>query len=592
MGQWKNKGNEEFLQERRQIILAEDEGRIAESTPERRFDVVHEYDINIDGEILQRGITRSLLDQWSTKSSEEYKSEKREIIIAEDDGRIVESQPVYRSDVCRENDVNMLEEQVQRGITRMLKDQLKNISEDHGRIERKQIVLAEDEGTIAENQPMQRNDIIHEYDLNENGEQVRRGATRNLLGQWISKGSESYKSERSEIIIAEDEGTIAENEPMIRDDVIRGGDNSMYGEQVQRGITKVLTGKWNNKDSEQIQITRREINVAEDEGRIVESEPLIRSDVARETDNNIMKELPARGQAKLIKGQLAASRVEFRKENKPIEIYENPNEASIAENQPIIRTDVIREQDDTEEIFLKRGFTKDLTGFFSTPKEEAKTSRPGQIRMEVEFNPDEVAVHENTPIERPDVVKSTDPLDEVMGKRGLIRDLYRQYTTKTYENPSKKPKDQVVIDLAEGPAVIENEPTRREDVARCDYSSAEDTTMMSGMAKNLLQRWASQDLETIAPKSADLIDGKPAWVIEMEQAPGSGVFENQPIVRTDVIREEDYEPEIIPIKQTRNTRKLWSQREQDEQYSNLVYREHTPEVRIGVHIIIMGRVCF
>jgi len=48
------------------------------------------------------------------------------------------------------------------------------------------------------------------------------------------------------------------------------------------------------------------------------------------------------------------------------------------------------------------------------------------------------------------------------------------------------------------------------------------------------------------------------------QAPGSGVFENEPEVRRDVIRETDYAPEMIPIKQTRNTRKMWTRREQEE----------------------------
>lgn len=45
------------------------------------------------------------------------------------------------------------------------------------------------------------------------------------------------------------------------------------------------------------------------------------------------------------------------------------------------------------------------------------------------------------------------------------------------------------------------------------------------------------------------------------KASESGVFENDPVSRQDVVREADSQPEIISAKTTRNVRKLWFQKE-------------------------------
>jgi hypothetical protein len=83
----------------------------------------------------------------------------------------------------------------------------------------------------------------------------------------------------------------------------------------------------------------------------------------------------------------------------------------------------------------------------------------------------------------------------------------------------------------------------------------------SGITRNLLERWSSQTIDTTQTEPPT----KPAWAVEMELTPaGSGVFENEPVTRTDVIREEDYEPEMIPIRETRQTRAMWSQLEREE----------------------------
>ena len=49
--------------------------------------------------------------------------------------------------------------------------------------------------------------------------------------------------------------------------------------------------------------------------------------------------------------------------------------------------------------------------------------------------------------------------------------------------------------------------------------------------------------------------------MELDLARDAGVYENQPEVRNDVIRADEYEPEVIPVARTRSTRAMWSRRE-------------------------------
>ena len=135
-------------------------------------------------------------------------------------------------------------------------------------------------------------------------------------------------------------------------------------------------------------------------------------------------------------------------------------------------------------------------------------------------------MHENDPVQLEGITKWTDPQDEVMGQRGLIQNMTGRLT-RPQESATKR-KDQIVLDLAEGPSVLENHPAAvSADVTRCDAYTPD--TLEAGVTKNLVQRWKSQDLDT---SKGAVRRGNPAdWIAEMEQAPGSGVFENEPEVR-------------------------------------------------------------
>jgi len=55
----------------------------------------------------------------------------------------------------------------------------------------------------------------------------------------------------------------------------------------------------------------------------------------------------------------------------------------------------------------------------------------------------------------------------------------------------------------------------------------------------------------------------------LELAADGGVFENEPAVRTDVVRSDEFEPDVIPAAQMRSTRAMWARKElEQDQPSN------------------------
>src|SRR6218665_1803841 len=362
LGQWKTKGSQEFQATRKEIILAEDEGTVSENNPEQRSDIVREGDFNGDGEKIQKGYTKSLLGQWKNKGNEEFKGPKKEIVLAEDEGKISENQPLQRNDVVREYDSSLEDEKIQKGYTKALLGQWKNKGNEEFKAPRREIILAGDEGKIAENEPVQRNDVFREFDANTEEEKIQKGYTKNLLGQWKNKGNEEFKAPKREIVLAEDDGRIAENEPVQRSDVFREYDANIEGEKIQKGYTKNLLGQWKNKGNEEFKAQRKEIILAEDQGVVAENEPVQRSDVTREYEADLEGDKIQKGYTKNLLGQWKnKGNAEFQAPKKDIAWTEE--EGKISENQPLQRDDVVREFDmNMEGEQVQRGATKSLLG--------------------------------------------------------------------------------------------------------------------------------------------------------------------------------------------------------------------------------------
>jgi len=50
----------------------------------------------------------------------------------------------------------------------------------------------------------------------------------------------------------------------------------------------------------------------------------------------------------------------------------------------------------------------------------------------------------------------------------------------------------------------------------------------------------------------------------LDLAADGGVFENEPAVRTDVVRSDEFEPDVIPVAQMRSTRVMWARKERQQ----------------------------
>jgi len=103
-----------------------------------------------------------------------------------------------------------------------------------------------------------------------------------------------------------------------------------------------------------------------------------------------------------------------------------------------------------------------------------------------------------------------------MGQRGLIRNIAEKFTgrqdnsidgsgdrSRVGASPRRGPvPDMVVIDRADGPAVLENEPTQlRSDVIRSDASGYVDQPNVEpGMTRSLVASWKNKEIENNSPQ--------------------------------------------------------------------------------------------
>ena len=535
--QWKNKPNEEVKVEKKRIVIQEDEGTVAESTPTVREDVVRCDDAELVDEKVQKGFTKTLREQWMTKGSEKFEKEKRPIVVAEGEGTVSENEPVRRSDIVHYDDLEPGEE-IQSGITKNLRAQWITKGSEEFRIEKKSIVITEDEGTVAENEPVRRSDLVHSDDL-VNSDQVQTGITKNLRAQWMNKGSEKSRIEKPSIIVAEGEGTVSENDPVRRSDVVHY-DDAETTEQVQKGITKNLRAQWMTKGSEEFQVKRSPVVVAEDKGTISENEPVRRSDVVHYDDLEASDQVQ-KGLARNLKVQwMTKGSEQYQKEKKPIVVAEG--EGTVAENQPITRSDVVHcdNVDDTDQV--QRGITKNLRDQWLTKgSEEFRIDKAPIVVAEGEGT-----VAENEPVRRSDVVHSDDLEANEQVQRGITKNLRAQWMTKGSEEYHKE-KLPIVVAEDEG-KVVENEPIRRSGVVHSDDVCEEGEFVQRGTTKSLLNRWSNPVASQPTAKR------QPIVVAEDE----GRILESEPTRRTDVVHADDFEAETDVV-QKGTTRSLLSQ---------------------------------
>jgi len=370
---------------------------------------------------------------------------------------------------------------------------------------------------------------------------------------------------------------------MRRSDVVREQDETSVDELPTRGQTRQIRTQWMTRNSDTVvgranppQLVPLFDDDAGSQPSVVENQPSRRTDVIREEDDTEDDVLLKRGFARDLAGFWSAPRdqnITMLRETVDMAALRGSGDTGVVENQPQRLEGVVRADDpvDDESMSIERGLTRSLATQWSTRQDTPTTKQP--FRMELDVDPNETAVFENEPQRLKGVIRSSEPVRETMGQRGQIRNITMKYTASPAESP-RQPPAMVAIDLADGPSILENEPAAVDpSVVRSVWTEVDDGVPQPGMTRSILERWTSQQDVFDADRSSST---KPAWLAEWETTPeGSGVFESMPVMRDDVTREEDFEPEVIPVRQTRRTRAMWNRLERDDgdQYVSAIIPE-------------------
>jgi len=246
--------------------------------------------------------------------------------------------------------------------------------------------------------------------------------------------------------------------------------------QVQAGITKTLLNQWQTKSSETFQVERQPVVLAEAEGCVVENEPSApRPDVVRGTDDaELDAELPSRGKAQQLRQQwfslTESSNVPRSKDATAsvlAEVAAAADRPSVLENEPSERRpDVVSSADGGDEVIaMKKGYARNLAGFWSAPRGTDTADGPPRRPIELpRADVDDSAVKENEPQRLEGVVRADDMTeDELAIEKGRARTMASMWQNRQEEFRPRQPFKLDVEVKESNAGVYENAPTTLDD---------------------------------------------------------------------------------------------------------------------------------
>ena len=367
---------------------------------------------------------------------------------------------------------------------------------------------------LLENQPVELEGVVREKDAS-GGAKPGQGTARNLL-EICKTWTDTVSIERKPIQLAEDPSapTVFESEPTVREGVIRNTDK-IEDATLESGGAKGLVGYWKTV-TDDVNIDRRPINVREGKEIVLESQPIVREGVVRESDagEDLTGKMLAEQKAKLSReAYLEAQRLAAEHKSKAV-VLDLAQDGGVLENEPSVRTDVVKSDVTLEDFVPGEKHTKKLLNRYV-----------------------EIAA-----------------ADFAGGSRGLVE-----------------------IDRSGG-VICENEPAQLADGIIKGGITGREVNFEEGKTRSMVDQWRNKGDKEFKRH----LEGKPQWILEIEQAQEAGVYENQPTVRDGVLREQDvYQPVgyTIPTEITRGMKDMWLNRESYEEERMRQMREQKPEVR-------------
>ena len=391
---------------------------------------------------------------------------------------------------------------------------------------------------VLENQPVVRDDVFREADAMDDI-QFQSGLAGSMKGKFenghnrktvsakkidLNEEIEKAKKRDQEFGRCKSVDGVLENEPVIRDDVIReadsmddisiaSGHHGALKHKFENGKTSRTTSRKIDVNAEIEEAMRREEEVNMGKSKTVsENEPMVLGNVVRsgETTEDVKHESGYAGSLKDRFEKGAVSNVEDRPKKEPIKIgsLENfdSNQEFVCENTPVVRDDVVRSssQQVDDDPGIKAGSSRSIKSMFESgpvsnverkPKEKIKPRSLDDLYGSNK-SANEDGVSENTPVVRDDVVRSSSQqADDDPGiKAGSSRSIKSMFESGPVSNVERKPKEKIKprsLDDSYGgnqsaneAGVSENTPVVRDDVVRAGENGAEPAVKVGG-ARNL-----------------------------------------------------------------------------------------------------------
>ncbi|XP_070532593.1 uncharacterized abhydrolase domain-containing protein DDB_G0269086-like isoform X3 [Ptychodera flava] len=402
-------------------------------------------------------------------------------------------------------------------------------------------------------------------------------------GEVNSVVTQEYKQEEQ---IGEESGQVAENEPILRTDVVRATEEKEEPRSLYAGLKSArerfeLGSPESNEVSKsydyQVEVKQLAMHTNHEEEatteQFAENEPEVRHDVVRESDEPISAPVPTFGGLKSLKDRFEKGMVK-EVETKPKQIviprYEKEEDDGgdeVDDNEEERRKEMVEQKRPK----LTYGGAKSLTAKWESGqvhnvevKEKTKVEIPA--RSEDEEERDTSGVSENNPTPRDDVVRESDYREEVFTTSAKkLRNMWEKGEVKTAEKTVKKIEIPVRSledhdDENDNPQVSENQPVRRDDVVREDDDDQENRIVFAS-ARSLRDRWEKGEVETAARIEKQKVEIPARSGDEDEEDTSGHVSENEPVQRDDVVRESDVYNGDIFSSSARSIRDKWEKGE-------------------------------
>jgi len=321
---------------------------------------------------------------------------------------------------------------------------------------------------------------------------MKKGYTRDLRQQWSSmtaSSSVSRSKDATAIVLAEvaaesERPSVLENEPTERRADVVGGENAEEVIAMKKGYARDLRQQWSSmsassnlprsKDAKAIVLA--EVAAAAERPSVLENEPTERrADVVggENADEVIaMKKGYARDLRQQWSSMTASSNVPRSKDATATVLAEVAAESerpSVLENEPTERrADVVGGENADEVIAMKKGYARDLAGFWSAPRGTDTADGPPRKPIQLPRAEDgDSAVKESEPQRLEGVVRADEQAsDEVAIEKGRAKTMASLWQNRQEEPRARQPF-RLELDMKESDAgVYENAPTTLDGVVR------------------------------------------------------------------------------------------------------------------------------